>query len=275
MRRGQASGVPLLALRQRSDILLSNSALIKLHAYMRPVRKAVLLFSGGLDSTLLLALGAAALGPGLTVLTLTGPHIPPGELAAAWRLARRLKVRHIIQALDPLELPAFRSNAPERCYACKKAVITRGWEAARKVGARVLWDGTNRDDLDDYRPGLRAARELGSASPLLEMGLGKEEIRQLSRALGLPGDKPPQSCLATRFPYDTELTREALARVARAEAWLKHRGFSHVRLRVRGEKTVLELKMEEMARFTVPEVRGPFLALVTGLGWRCMELAPT
>ena len=238
------------------------------------MRRAVLRFSGGLDSTLLLAMGAEALESGLTALTFTGPHTAPGELAAAWQLTQRLGVKHLIQEIDPLRLPDFRNNTRKRCYACKRAVIKRGWEIVRALRADTLWDGTNRDDLGDFRPGLKAARELGVASPLLELGLGKREIRELSRKLGLPWDKPAQSCLATRFPYGTELTREALTRVGRAEAWLKNRGFSHVRLRVRGEHAVLELKMEELARFTAPEVRGPFLALIARLGCHSMELAP-
>ena len=260
--------------RRYTDILLHTSTITAFCEYVRPVHRAVLLFSGGLDSTLLLALGVATLGSRLTALTLTGPHTAPGELAAAWNLARRLGVKHFVQEIDPLRLSDFRNNTPERCYACKKAVIDRGWKVAQALGADSLWDGTNRDDLGDFRPGLKAARELEVASPLLELGLGKREIRELSQHLGLPWDKPPQSCLATRFPYGTELTPEALAQVGRAEAWLKNRGFRHVRLRVRGEHTVLELKMEEMARFTAPEVRGPFLALIARLGCHSMELAP-
>jgi len=253
--------------------LLKKSALSDLENLLRSCRRAVLLFSGGLDSTLLLAVGAAALGPRLTALTFTGPHTVPGELAAAWNLSRRLRVKHLLQEIDPLALPDFRKNTPERCYACKKAVIQKGWEVAEALGADALWDGTNRDDLSDFRPGLRAARELEIRSPLLEVGLGKAEIRKMSRKLGLPWEKPSQSCLATRFPYDTELTREALARVGRAEAWLRARGFSHVRLRVRGDAVRLELKEEEWPRFLDPTVRQPFLALLARLGWYDFELS--
>jgi uncharacterized protein len=167
----------------------------------------------------------------------------------------------------------LRGNTPARCYVCKKAVIERGWEIAGMLGADARWDGTNLDDLDDFRPGLKAARELGVASPLLEAGLGKREIRELSRRLGLPWDRPPQSCLATRFPAYTELTAENLARVGRAETWLKARGFSHVRLRVRDEDVVLELRPEEWAKFLDPEVRRPFHALITRLGWQGFSLA--
>ncbi len=249
------------------------SLLSDLENRLRASRRAVLLFSGGLDSTLLLAVGRAALGSELIALTLTGPHVAPGEMAAAFTLARRLRVRHFLREIDPLNLPDFRHNTPARCYVCKKTVIERGWELAQALGADALLDGTNLDDLDDFRPGLKAARELGVASPLLEMGLGKKEIREMSRCLGLPWDRPPQSCLATRFPYNTELTAENLARVGRAEAWLRTRGFNHLRLRVRGEEALLELREEEWGKFLDPEVRRPFQALMSSLGWRGPELA--
>ncbi len=254
---------------------MAKNALLALQECLRTCRRAVLLFSGGLDSTLLLAAGARFLGTVLTALAFAGPHIPPGELAEAFKLARRFRVRHLIRRIDPLELPDFRNNTPERCYVCKKAVIQRGWEVARILGADALWDGTNPDDLKDFRPGLRAARESGIRSPLLEAGLGKGEIRKLSVVLGLPWEKPSQSCLATRFPYDTELSAEDLARVGRAEAWLRSRGFSgYVRLRVRGERAVLELDMAEMAKFSVPEICRPFQTFLRNQGWSGFELSP-
>jgi pyridinium-3,5-biscarboxylic acid mononucleotide sulfurtransferase len=233
----------------------------------------VLLFSGGLDSSLLLAAAARALGPGLTALTFTGPHLPPGELAGAWALARRLEVLHLVRPCDPLALPDFRQNTRRRCYACKRAIIEQAWQVARTLGADTLWDGTNLDDLDDDRPGLQAARELGVGSPLLEAGWGKAAIRRGSRQLGLAWEKSAQSCLATRFPYDTTLTREALERVGQAEAWLRRRGFTRVRLRSRGETARLELQPEEWRRFLDPEVRRAFTAHLTRLGWRRLELA--
>ena len=228
----------------------------------------MLLFSGGLDSSLLLAAAARVLGPGLTALTFTGPHTVPGELAAAFALARRLQVRHLVRETDPLTLPDFRHNTRQRCYACKRAIIEQAWKMAAARGIEEIWDGTNLDDLADFRPGLQAARELGVKSPLLAAGLGKVDIRDLSRKLGLPGDKPSQSCLATRFPYDTVLTREALARVGRAEAWLRVRGFTQVRLRISGDQARLELAPEEWPAFLNPEVRRAFSALAAGLGWK-------
>ncbi len=239
---------------------------------LRRHRRAALLFSGGLDSSLLLAAAAQALGPGLCALTLVGPHIVPGELAAAWSLARRLGVKHLVRPFDPLALPDFRENSRRRCYACKRAIIALAWQAAREQGAEVLWDGTNLDDLDDFRPGRQAARELGVASPLLEAGLDKAAIRSLSRTLNLP-IKPAQSCLATRFPYDTTLTRETLGRVGQGEAWLRRRGFSHVRLRVpEAAAARLELAPEEWPTFLAPQVRRPFQTVLLRLGFSRLSL---
>jgi uncharacterized protein len=242
------------------------NGLTKLQSQLRRQGPAVLLFSGGLDSSLLLAVAARVPGVRLTALTFTGPHLPPGELAGAWRLARRLGVRHLVRRIDPLVLKDFRENTPQRCYVCKRAVIEAGWKVAGDRGAKVLWDGTNLDDLADFRPGLRAAQELGVTSPLLEARLDKAAIRGLSRELGLPWDRAPQSCLATRFPYHTSLSREALARVGQGEAFLKRRGFSWVRLRVNGNQVRLELAAEEWPLFLAPEVRRPFTTLVAQLG---------
>jgi uncharacterized protein len=228
----------------------------------------LLLFSGGLDSGLLLAAAAGVLGPDLTALTFTGPQTVPGELAAAVALARRLRVQHLVREMDPFALPDFRQNTRKRCYACKRTIIEQARKLAAAFGIAEIWDGTNQDDLADFRPGLQAARELGVKSPLLAAGLGKADIRDLSRQMGLPGDKPSQSCLATRFPYDTVITREALAGVGRAEAWLRRRGFTHVRLRISGDQARLELAPAEWSAFLNPEVRGPFTALAAGLGWQ-------
>jgi uncharacterized protein len=240
---------------------------------LRRWRRVVLLFSGGLDSSLLLVLGREALGEGLAAFTVIGPQTAPGEVGAASRLARQFQVPHFLAEFDPLVLPDFRENTRRRCYVCKQAIVAKARQVAAALAAEALWDGTNVDDLGDFRPGLQAAREAGVESPLLAAGLGKKEIRELSRRLGLPGDKPSQSCLATRFPYNTTLTREALARVGRAESWLKARGFSHVRLRVRDRGACLELRPEEWPLFFARGLRGPFLGVLNSLGFEGLELA--
>ena len=245
--------------------------LARLRSRLEGCRRAVLLFSGGLDSSLLLAVAAETLGPGFMALTFAGPHLPPGELAGAWALARRHRVRHLIREFDPLSVPDFRQNSPERCYACKKAIIRQAWKIAGAWGAEALWDGTNLEDLGHFRPGLRAIQESGVGSPLREAGLGKAAIRELSRSLGLDWQKPAQSCLATRFPYGATLTTEALARVGRAEAWLRRRGFRYVRLRVHHDQARLELAPEEWPRFLSPRVHPPFASLLHRLGLRLEE----
>jgi uncharacterized protein len=249
------------------------SLMLEIISHLRRWRRVVLLFSGGLDSSLLLALGREALGEGLTAFTVIGPQTAPGEVAAAWRLAQKFQVPHLLAEFDPLILPDFRENTPQRCYACKQALLARAHKLAAALNAEAIWDGTNRDDLGDFRPGLKAAREAGVESPLLRAGLGKKEIRELSRGLGLSADKPPQSCLATRFPYNITLSREALDRVGRGEAWLKARGFSHVRLRVRGREVRLELWPEEWPILFAHDLRRSFLSFLNSLGFEGLELA--
>jgi uncharacterized protein len=247
--------------------------MLEIIPHLRRWRRVVLLFSGGLDSSLLLALGREALGEGLTAFTVIGPQTAPGEVAAAWHLAKKFKVPQYLAEFDPLILPDFRENTRQRCYVCKKAMLAQAQQVAAAVKAEAIWDGTNLDDLGDFRPGLKAAREAGVESPLLNAKVRKKEIRELSRGLGLPADKPPQSCLATRFPYNTPLSREALARVGRGEVWLKARGFSHVRLRVRGREVRLELRPEEWPIFFAQDLRRPFLSVLNSLGFRGLELA--
>ena len=234
---------------------------------------ALLLFSGGVDSGLLLVLGKKALGGGLTALTAVGPHTAPGEAWAAFDLARRQGVRHLWLPFDPLTLPDFRHNTPRRCYACKQALVRAATVAARRLGAKVIWDGTNLDDLADDRPGLQAAREAGVVSPLVDAGMDKQAVRELSFRLGLAGDKPAQSCLATRFPYHTTLTREDLARIGAAEAWLRRRGFSRVRLRVRGAAVHLELPAHERTLFLRRHLWVPYAGfLFSVFGFRLKNL---
>jgi uncharacterized protein len=247
--------------------------MLEIIPHLRRWRRVLLLFSGGIDSSLLLALGREALGEGLTAFTVIGPQTAPGEVAAAWHLAKKFKVPHLLAEFDPLTLPDFRENTPRRCYVCKQAMLARAQEVAAALNAEAIWDGTNLDDLGDFRPGLQAAQEAGVESPLLTSGLGKKDIRELSQGLGLPADKPPQSCLATRFPYNTTLSREDLSRVGRAEAWLKARGFSHVRLRVRGREVRLELRSEEWPIFFAHDLRGKFLGFLNSLGFEGLELA--
>ncbi len=236
-------------------------------------RRAVVLFSGGVDSTLLLKAAAEVMGEGVVALTFQGPHCPAEEMAAAQETARHLEVRHLVEDFDPVALPDFRDNTPRRCYVCKQAIYRRGWEIVAALGAECLLDGANLDDSTDDRPGLRAATEMGVRSPLRETGWRKVQIRELSRIWQLPGwDRPPQSCLATRFPAQTHLHEDALRKVDRVETFLRQQGLDSVRLRVHGELLRLELPPEQWAVVLEPDVRAALHQMVTDLGWRYLTL---
>jgi len=204
-------------------------------------------FSGGTDSTYLLALALEALGPqNVLALTATTEFVPPKELEQAQELARILGARHNIVRLSLLDVPQVAGNPPDRCYWCKKAILTALRTALRDEREWTLVHGANADDSGAYRPGERAASELGVPAPLQMAGLTKAEIRALARARGLPNwARPADSCLATRFPYGTQLAPEGLARVAKAEAFLRTElGLQSLRVRVHGETARLELPPE-------------------------------
>lgn len=195
--------------------------------------KSVLVaFSGGVDSTLLLKVAHDVLGERVLAVTAVSEIYPPGEGEGASALARLIGCKHLVFEARGLESPAFAGNPPDRCYHCKKEIYAELLKVARERGLNYVVDGANADDAGDYRPGLRAGKEMGIKSPLLEAGLTKEEIRALSRELGLPtADKPANPCLASRFPYGTTITREGLKQVAEAEKALQEMGFTVVRVR--------------------------------------------
>jgi len=204
-------------------------------------------FSGGLDSSFLLHAAVQALGRKAAAFTLVTEYVPEAELREARRFAEGLGARHVV-----LEVPfpeAIRRNPRDRCYLCKRELFSRIREESRRLGIEHVVDGTNRDDLGEDRPGLRALRELGIGSPLAETGFGKAEIRRQAKRLGLGvWDKPACACLLTRLPFDVPVTREALARVEKAEAVLRDRGFRSVRVRSHGELARIEVAREERSK---------------------------
>jgi len=205
-------------------------------------------FSGGADSTLLLKVAHDVLGKNVIAVTASSEILPSGELDEAKRLAQGMGVELIVTA-DELQ-DEFLANTEERCYLCKRNLYSTLIDLALKRGIAQVIDGTNRDDLSDFRPGLRAAREFGIRSPLAEAGLTKEEIRLLSKDLALPTwDKPPQSCLATRLPHGERITIEKLRLVDMAEAFLKEIGFAQVRVRLQNDRFAeIEVKDTEIPR---------------------------
>jgi uncharacterized protein len=220
----------------------------ELRSQLSAHHRVLVAFSGGVDSTFLLAVAREVLGDGVLALTAHSASVPEAERAEARALARRLGVRHVEVESREGDDPAYTANTDQRCYFCKRELYGRCREVAAAEGMRVIADGFNADDRRDHRPGHRAAEEAGIRSPLAETGLGKAAIRAWSEALGLPTwDKPQLACLASRIPYGTEVTPERLARVERAEAAVRALGLRNFRVRYHGEVGRIEVAEEELA----------------------------
>jgi uncharacterized protein len=205
-------------------------------------------FSGGVDSTFLLAVAREELGGRVLALTAHSPSVPASERAAARALAAGLGARHLELTSREGDDPDYTANGDQRCYYCKRELYRLCREVAVREGLAVIADGFNADDRRDHRPGHRAAGEAGVRSPLAEAGLGKGAIRAWSHALGLPTwDKPQQACLASRLPYGTAVTPERLGQVERAEAGVRALGLKSFRVRHHGEVARLEVAEDELA----------------------------
>jgi pyridinium-3,5-biscarboxylic acid mononucleotide sulfurtransferase len=194
--------------------------------------RLLVLFSGGLDSSLLAKLAHDALGSDAEALTIDSAVVPRSEAACAGDIAEEVGITRHTLRLDELELSHFKSNPPDRCYHCRKARDAAAWDWAREHGFAAIADGLSYSDLTDYRPGLRAATEDAIWHPFIEFEVGKDEIRTLTRDLGLSGwERPSMACLASRFPHGFEVTPERVDRVDRAEEYLRSLGIVRVRLR--------------------------------------------
>ena len=243
----------------------------RLLADLAGLKRAVLAFSGGLDSSFLLHAASRAMGEGLTAVTLDTPYAPRAEIAEAATLAGRLGVRHVVL---PVAFPeALRDNPPERCYLCKKTLFSKLLELAANQGIVHVLDGANLDDLDDYRPGMRALAELGILSPLLAAGIGKDDIRALSREAGLPTwNKPSGACLLTRLPHGRRVTDEELERIDMAETWLRGLGFPAVRLRSHGDLARLEVPRDQAPAVLEADAKHGIDAKLKAMGYRHVTL---
>ena len=205
---------------------------------LRREKRIAVAFSAGVDSTLLLQTAVNALGNrNVLAVTALSASFPEREAGEADEFTRKIGVRRITVGVDQLSIPGFRENPADRCYLCKKVLFTRMMEAAREQGFEIMAEGSNLDDLSDYRPGLKAIQELGVMSPLREAGLTKSEIREIYSELGLPTwNKPSFACLATRFVYGETITDVKLRRVELGERLLQDLGFKQFRVRIHGEE---------------------------------------
>lgn len=253
---------------------LSKAA--KLEAVIRTRPRAVVAFSGGVDSTLLLKACVDALGPAnVTAVTGISQTYTPEEKRTAKRAARALGVRHVLIETDELACSAFAANPADRCYHCKRELFGRIAALAHELGADTFYDASNQDDLADYRPGHRAVEEFGVRSPLVEAGFTKKDVRALSKRLGLASwDKPANPCLASRIPYGTPITLETLARVEAGERYLRGLGFPVVRLRHHGEMARIEVPAADLPRITRPVTARRIARRLRSLGylWTAVDL---
>lgn len=221
----------------------------RLKELLRGYGRVAIAFSGGVDSSYLLKAAHDALGDNVLAVTATSESYPKRELDEARAFTQKYCIKHIIIESEELDIDGFAQNPLNRCYLCKKELYAKIAKVAKENGIAIIAEGSNVDDLGDYRPGLKAIAEAGVKSPLQAVGLTKEELRSLSREMGLEThDKPSFACLSSRFPYGETITKEKLAMVDGAEQYLLDHGFTQVRVRHHGDVARIEVLPKEAGR---------------------------
>jgi pyridinium-3,5-biscarboxylic acid mononucleotide sulfurtransferase len=224
----------------------------RLIAIFTDMEQALIAYSGGIDSTLIAKIAYDTLGDRALAITAKSPSLLPEDLEDAAIQAAQIGIRHQVVETHEMDNPNYSSNPINRCYFCKSELHDTLKPMAIAQGYPYVVDGVNADDLQDYRPGIQAAKERGARSPLAEVGVSKFEVRELSKFLDLPWwDKPAQPCLSSRFPYGEAITVEKLQRVGRAEVYLRRSGWQNIRVRSEGDTARIEVLPEEVRKFVV------------------------
>ena len=261
---GMSNAETLSVLQKKYDQLRANIA---------KMGSIAIAFSGGVDSTLLLKVAHEELGSNAIAITARSCSFPARELNEAIEYCEEEGIEQIIVDSEELEIDGFAQNPPNRCYLCKRELLGKINDIANERGLAVVAEGSNTDDLGDYRPGRAAVEEMGVRSPLLEVGLGKDDIRVISLSLGLETwDKPSFACLTSRFPYGETITREKLAMVDRAEQMLLDAGFEQVRVRMHGAMARIEVPADELEDLFELSRTTDFVAKMHELGFNYVAM---
>ena len=250
-----------------------HQKLADLQAYLRSLGTVAVAFSGGVDSSLLLKVAHDTLGDGAFAITAETHTMPSEDKPATEEFCRREGIRQYILTYDELQIPGFAQNPTNRCYLCKTALFEHMAAIANEHGAAALVEGSNLDDEGDYRPGLRAVAEQGVKSPLRHAGLHKQDIRDLSRELGLPTwDKPAAACLSSRFPYWHQITEQKLLMVDEAENYLRSLGVGQVRVRIHDDLARIEVSQGDIDLLARADVRAQVDQRLRELGFAYVTL---
>ena len=247
----------------------------RLKTLLREMQCAMLAYSGGVDSSLLMKAASEVLGPRLIAVTSVSETYPPGELEAAKAFARQLGVTHRVVRTTELSSEDFVQNSTDRCYFCKKELFEKIKQIADTEGIPVILDGSNADDLKDFRPGAKAAKEYSVRSPLQEAGFSKSDVRACARRLGLLAwDKPSLACLSSRIPYGTRITPAILQTIHAAEDYVRSLGFREVRVRHHGDTARIEVQRCDFERMLTGDAAGKLVAGLKKLGYTyvCLDL---